>query len=86
MFNVGGALIGLGSCRESYEFPPGLTKRPQPCTDGTPGLAMRLAKDGVPVLQVLNIRRLAVEWGLPFDPVPLPTPGNNKVIYGSRNR
>ena len=85
MFNVGGALIGLGSCRESYEFPPGLTTRALPCTDGTPGLVMRLAKDGLPVLHVLNIRRLAVEWGLPFDPVPLPVPGNNKAIYGSRN-
>jgi poly-gamma-glutamate system protein len=85
VFNVGGALIGLGSCRESYEFPPGLTTRPLPCTDGTPGLVMRLAKDGLQVLQVLNIRRLAVEWGLPFDPVPLPMPGNNKAIYGSRD-
>jgi poly-gamma-glutamate system protein len=85
VLNVGGASIGLGSCRESYEFPPGLTTRAPACTGGTPGLAMRLAKDGRPVLQVLNIRRLAVEWGLPFDPVPLPTPGNNKAIYGSRN-
>jgi poly-gamma-glutamate system protein len=83
LLNVGGALIGLGTCPESYEFPPGLTTRPLPCTAGTPGLAMRLAKDGLPVLQVLNIRRLATEWGLPFDPVPLPTPGNNKAIYGS---
>ena len=83
VINVGGALIGLGSCRESYEFPIGLTARPLPCTAGAPGIAMRLDNDGVPVLQVLNIRRLAVEWGLPFDPVPLPTPGNNKAIYGS---
>lgn len=81
--NVGGALIGLGSCRESYEFPPGLTMRPLPCTDGTPGVAMRLAIDGAPVFQILNIRRLADEWGLPFDPVPLPTPGNNRIVYGS---
>jgi poly-gamma-glutamate system protein len=83
VFNVGGALIGLGNCRESYESPPGLTLRPLPCTDGTPGVAMRLATGGAPVLQVLNIRRLAVEWGLPFDPVPLPTPGNNRIVYGS---
>jgi poly-gamma-glutamate system protein len=86
VLNVGGALIGLGNCRESYEFPPGLTTRAVPCTAGTPGLAMRLANDGVPVLQVLNVRRLAVEWGLPFDPVPLPTPGNNQAIYGSGRR
>lgn len=82
VINVGGAVIGLGSCRESYEFPPGLTKRPVSCSDGTPGLAMRLAEDGTPVLHVLNIRRLALEMGLPFDPVPLPMPGDNVAIYG----
>jgi poly-gamma-glutamate system protein len=81
--NVGGALVGLGSCRESYELPPGLSKRPLPCTAGTPGLAMRLSADGVPLLHVLNMRRLALELGLPFDPVPLPTPGNNRAVYGS---
>jgi poly-gamma-glutamate system protein len=84
--NIGGALIGLGSCRESYEFPPGLTRRAVPCTAGTPGLAMRLARDGVPIVHILNLRRLAVELGLPFDPVPLPTPGDAIAIYGSARR
>jgi poly-gamma-glutamate system protein len=83
VINVGGALIGLGSCRESYEWPPGLTRKSLPCSDGTPGLAMRLAADGLPVLHIINMRRLALEWGLPFDPTPLPIPGNNTAIYGS---
>jgi poly-gamma-glutamate system protein len=83
VINVGGALIGLGSCRESYEWPPGLTRRAPPCSDGTPGLAMRFAADGLPVLHIINMRRLALEWGLPFDPTPLPIPGNNRAIYGS---
>jgi poly-gamma-glutamate system protein len=83
VINVGGALIGLGSCRESSELPPGLTTRAPSCTGGTAGVAMRLSQGGVPLVHVLNIRRLAVEWGLPFDPVPLPAPGNNTAIYGS---
>jgi poly-gamma-glutamate system protein len=83
VINVGGALIGLGSCRESHEWPPGLTRKAPPCSDGTPGLAMRLAADGLPVLHIINMRRLALEWGLPFDPTPLPIPGNNRAIYGS---
>jgi poly-gamma-glutamate system protein len=84
--NVGGALVGLGSCREAYEIPPGVMKRPVPCAAGTPGLATRLSEAGVPMLQVLNMRRLAVELGLPIDPVPLPTPGDNIAIYGSGRR
>jgi poly-gamma-glutamate system protein len=83
VINAGGALIGLGSCRESYEWPPGLTRRAPTCSDGTPGLAMRLAADGLPVLHIINMRRLALEWGLPFDPTPLPIPGNNRAVYGS---
>jgi poly-gamma-glutamate system protein len=83
VINVGGALIGLGSCRESHEWPPGLTRRAPSCTDGTPGLAMRFAADGLPVLHIINMRRLALEWGLPFDPTPLPIPGNNRTIYGA---
>jgi len=86
VINVGGALIGLGSCREAYELPPGLAARRLSCTGGTPGLAMRLTEAGAPLLHVLNIRRLAVEWGLPFDPVPLSAPGNNAAIYGSGRR
>jgi poly-gamma-glutamate system protein len=84
VINIGGALIGLGSCRESYELAPGLTTRPLTCEAGLPGLATRLSGIGVPIIHVLNMRRLAVELGLPFDPVPLPTPGNNKAIYGAR--
>ncbi|HLQ90864.1 MAG TPA: poly-gamma-glutamate system protein [Xanthobacteraceae bacterium] len=84
MINVGGALLGLGSCRESYETQPGLTRRALPCTSGTPGLALRLLEQGRPMLQVLNMKRLALEMGLPFDPNPLPTPGNNPAIYGTK--
>lgn len=80
--NVGGAIIGLGTCRESYELPPGLT-RAVSCHDGAPGIAFRLAESGAPMLNVLNFRRLAIEYGLPFDPSPLPAPGNNPAVYGS---
>ncbi len=84
--NVGGALIGLGSCRESFEFPTGLTHRPMSCTGGVPGIAIRLVERGLPVIHVLNMKRLAVEFGLPIDPMPLPVAGNNKKVYGSSRR
>jgi hypothetical protein len=47
---------------------------------------MRLTQDGTPLLDVLNMWRLAVELGLPFHPVPLSAPGNNAAIYGSGRR
>ena len=82
VINVGGAIVALGSCPESYIFPPGLSARPTPCTKGTPGLVMRLSYSGIPALHVINLRRLAIEMGIPFDPIPLPQPGFNRAVYG----
>jgi poly-gamma-glutamate system protein len=84
VINVGGALVGLGSCPQSFEFPPGLSLRPAPCSRGAPGLVMRVANaTNAPVLHIINIRRLALDLGLPFDPKPLPEPGVNPSVYGS---
>ena len=74
-------MISLGTCLESYELPPGVS-RPTSCTNGVPGLASRLAERGAPVLNIINFRRYAAENGLPFDPVPLPSPGDNRAVYG----
>ena len=43
------------------------------------GSAVRLR--GVPIVNILNIKRLALDWGLPFDPVPLPAIGQNARAY-----
>lgn len=83
IINAGGALIGLGSCREAFELQPGLATRPMVCSSGTPGLAIRLAQGKVPILHLLNMRKLALELGLPYDPEPLPTPGENAAVYGT---
>ena len=83
VINVGGAQIGFSSCRDASELPPGLIRTPVSCGDGTPGLAVRLLQEGLPVIHVLNLRRMALEMGLPFDPVPLPRPGDNAAVYGA---
>ena len=79
--NVGGSLIGIGTCRESYDLPSGLTKGLSACSAGTAGIAVRLASEGLPVLHVIDIERLATDLGLPYDPVPLPAPGANAAVY-----
>ena len=84
VINVGGALVALGSCPQSFEFPPGLSRHSASCSEGVPGLALRFAAQGdIPVLHIINIRRLALEMGLPFDPDPLPEPGANPAVYGT---
>jgi poly-gamma-glutamate system protein len=85
VINVGGAVIGPGTCNESFTFPTGITTTPLPCSGGgTPGVLMRYLSPDVPAVQILNIRRLAIDLGLPYDPIPLPAPGENPAVYGPR--
>lgn len=84
--NVGGAAVALGSCIDGDRIPVGLLRQPIACADGTPGLIVRFSGLGVPVLHILNLRLLATEWGLPYDPRPLPIAGDNPRVYGGIGR
>lgn len=79
--NVGGPVVALGTCEEADRVPIGLSRAPLQCSQGTPGLLVRLSRRGVPIIHLLNMRRLAIEYGLPYDPRPLPTIGNNPRVY-----
>ncbi len=81
LINIGGAQAALGSCREAQDIAPGLIRKPIHCAGGTPGLIQRALDQGIPVLNVFRIRELAHRYGLPFDPVPLPLPGENPFVY-----
>lgn len=82
LINVGGSVLGIGTCLDAYGLPSGIITRKLPCDRGVPGLVHDFAARNVPVLHLLNIKRLALDWGLPFDPVPLPTIGESKRVYG----
>jgi poly-gamma-glutamate system protein len=83
LINAGGSVAALGTCIDGDRLPAGLIRQPAPCAEGVPGLIVRLLDSGVPVLHLLNMRSLAAAWNLPYDPIPLPIPGNNKLIYGA---
>lgn len=83
LVNSGGSVIALGTCEDGDRIPTLVLDREIACSAGLPGLIVRASRRGVPVLHLLNIKGLAAEWGLPFDPIPLPTVGNNKFVYGA---
>jgi len=83
LLNVGGSLIGLGTCMNSDKFPVGIIRKKIVCQDGIPGLMVRFSNRGIPIIHALNIRSLAKQWNLPYDPQPLPTIGNNLRVYGN---
>ena len=41
------------------------------------GESNRMASEGVPIIHLLNIKGLAARYNLPWDPQPLPQPGEN---------
>lgn len=70
--NVGGAAANLGPGPECLAVKPGLNRSLPEVTQLPAGVMFRLAREGVPVVHLLNVKSLAVSAGLPVDPVPLP--------------
>ncbi|HSK68321.1 MAG TPA: poly-gamma-glutamate system protein [Candidatus Limnocylindria bacterium] len=80
--NVGGASPNMGETADSLRLPPGLLTSVPTLPDGPDrGLLYEYAARGVPVIHLLNIRALAAQYGLPFDPVPLPRPGSATLYF-----
>jgi hypothetical protein len=76
-------MLALGNCLELAGLVSGVNRHGIDCVAGEPGLVSRWSHLGVPVLHVINMKFLALDLGLPYDPMPLPTPGNNRRVYGS---
>jgi poly-gamma-glutamate system protein len=79
--NIGGAEANVGNCSHSWQIPPGLVKTLPACSDSNKGVAFWLAEKGAVVINLLNIRDIAMNYGLPIDPIPLPQPGEGAIFY-----
>ena len=80
--NVGGASANSGTSAYTLDFPNGLvTDPPRIPTTANRGLMYEYAARGIPVINMLNVRQMAADNGLPYDPVPLTQPGEGGVYY-----
>jgi poly-gamma-glutamate system protein len=84
--NIGGAEANLGTSPLVLSVPPGLVR---PSGDGPGsrlppesqrGVLFQMVADGVPVIHLLHIRGLALRYGLPWDPIPLPPAGTTRLL------
>ena len=74
--NVGGGWgANMGVDASILELRPGLTEVKKIPPPEKRGVIQEMASRGVPVIHLLFIRGLAERCGLPWDPVPLPEPG-----------
>ena len=80
--NVGGASANSGTSAYTLDFPNGLvTDPPRIPTTPNRGLMYEYAARGIPVVNMLNVRQMATDNGIAYDPVPLTQPGEGDVYY-----
>lgn len=86
LINVGGNIIGMGRDTDSFSGSTGLIIPSQvklemkKITDKV-GLIDRFLNDGIPVIHMLNIKGIALEYDLPYDPVGFSEIGTEEVYY-----
>ena len=77
--NVGGNQVHVGG--EGYLLPPGVIRSPGRLPVAELGLVGWCLANGVPVIHLLHIREIALQYGLALDPIPFPVPGKSLVYF-----
>lgn len=78
--NIGGTAVNLGESPRAQKIPVGLQLLPMMDAHRARGVIFKMAERGIPIIHLLNIRRLARWYGIPFDPSPLPPLGEGPVF------
>jgi poly-gamma-glutamate system protein len=77
--NIGGSWSNLGTDSEILHLRPGLEKIKRFPPEEKRGILYAMAARGIPVIHLLYVRGFVERNGLPWDPVPLPRPGEGKI-------
>jgi poly-gamma-glutamate system protein len=73
--NIGGSWANMGTDPDILKVAPGLARGVTVPPPDRRGVIEAMAGAGVPVIHLLNVRGLCERYGLPWDPRPLPRPG-----------
>jgi poly-gamma-glutamate system protein len=68
LINIGGGQTMLGSCPHSTSIPNGLHAKLTTCRDDSRGLIARMNEQGIPFIQLLDIKNLAGQYGIAISP------------------
>jgi len=78
--NIGGSWANMGTDAEVLKIEPGLARNVLVPPPGRRGVIQAMADAGVPVIHLLNVKGLCERYGLPWDPRPLPAPGQGLLF------
>lgn len=70
--NIGGASANTGKGVLMLDLKPGINEIKKFPSPSETGVIFEMAKKGVPVIHLLYIKGLSIQYGVDFDPVPLP--------------
>jgi poly-gamma-glutamate system protein len=73
--SIGGNWADLGEDPAILSMEPGLNVLTTVPETSKKGVIFEMASQGIPIIHLLNIKDLATKYGLPWDPSPLPKPG-----------
>jgi poly-gamma-glutamate system protein len=82
--NVGGGLSSLGNSINGRLISPGLHKHLNFKNIPLKGTLFLFAEQGVPVIHLLDMDKLALSYELPIAPDPIPEPGTGKMFRDER--
>ena len=68
LINIGGNQTSLGACVHSLNIPNGFHKKIECCNDEDRGVIMQLNEKGIPFINLLNIKDLAIKNELSINP------------------
>ena len=82
--NVGGGISSIGSVENGKYIPTGLSTILPMKNYPVRGVMIQMAENNVPIIHLLNINKLALKFGLPINPVPLPRAGEGEIFIQKR--
>ena len=82
--NIGGSWANLGTDSMVLRLKPGLNDRVGMPVPQRRGVIHEMALRKIPVIHLLYMKGLAEQYGLPWDPVPLPRPGDGRLYDRTR--
>jgi len=74
--NIGGSIINIGRSVDNALLSGVVKDKESVSRDGIIGL---MVSEGVPVLTLLNLRKIAIEYNLPWDPIPFPETSKERI-------
>lgn len=78
--NVGGNYADLGTDPIVLKLEPGVNRQiAMPAKEEHSGVVFAMAKRHIPVIHLLHIKGLVLKYGLPWDPIPLPSADGAEV-------